>query len=112
MKKNLFLFAIAFIIFTFTFPLAANALCAKSGTVVRVTAYADGYGTYHFIYMKTSPLSQFYYRAQTADDNMVEIANNALTSQTRVTIQGNARTCPTSGTGRDMGILRYIIVNP
>ena len=106
MKKTLFLFAIAFIIFTFTFPLAASATCTRYGTVVRVTNYADGYGTYHFIYMKTSALSSAYYYVRTADDNMAEIANTALTSQTRVRIQGSG-TC-----GTYMGTLRYIIVNP
>ena len=112
MKKILFLFAIAFIISTFTFPLAANATCTKSGIVVRVTDYADGVGSYHYIYMKTSALSTIYYYTRTTDDNMAEIANNALTSQVRVTIQGDRSTCLTTGTGRYQGNLRYIIVNP
>lgn len=111
MKKILFLFAIAFIISTFTFPLAANATCTKAGIVVRVTSYADGIGG-HWIYMRTSALSSVYYRVYTTDDNMAEIAHNALTSQTRVSIQGSASTCPTTGTSRNMGTLRYIVVNP
>ena len=109
MKKILFLFAIAFIIFTFTFPLAANAVCTKYGTVVRVTNYADGYGTYHYIYMRTSALSSVFFYVRTADDNMAEIANNALTSQVRVAIQGTYSSCPKSGY---FGTLRYIITNP
>ena len=109
MKKFLFLFAIAFIISTFTFPLAANAACTKYGTVVRVTNYADGYSTYHYIYMKTSPLSSIYFHVRTDDDNMVEIANNALTSQVRVAIRGSSTSCPISGY---FGNLQYIVVNP
>lgn len=113
MKKILFLFAIASIIFTFTFPLAANAYCTKAGIVVRVTDYADGYGG-HYIYMRTSALNSVFYRVYTSDDNMAEIANNALTSQTRVSIRGNRGTCPGGACGamRDMGTLMYIVVNP
>ena len=112
MKKFLFLIAIASIIFTFTFPLSANAWCTKSGTVIRVTNRADGVGSWHSIYMRDATLRSYYYWTRTTDDEMAEIANNALTSQVRVTIQGNRSYCPTSGTSRYMGTLRYIITNP
>ena len=105
MKKFLFLFAIAFILFTF--PLATHAVCTKSGMVVRVTARSDGSSTSHYIYLRTSALSNVYYRVSTTDDDMVNVATAALTSQTRVTIQGSGSCTPPS-----LGTLRYIVVNP
>ena len=110
MKKFLFLFAIAFILFSL--PLAAYATCSKSGTVVRVTARDDVYSSNHHIYIRTSALSSVYYSVWTRDDNMAEIASEALTSQTRVSIRGDATTCPSSSTGGSMGRLQYIVVNP
>jgi hypothetical protein len=107
MKKLLFLFIIVAMVFTF--PLVSNATCTKYGQVVRVTAYADGYGTYHYIYMKTSALSSVYFYARTSDDEMAEMATQALTNTIRVAIQGTAATCPSSGW---LGTLRYIVLNP
>jgi len=94
-------------------PLASNATCTQSGHVERVTAYDDAVtGVYHYIYIRNSALSNIYWSVRTTDDEMAEIATDALTSTTRVTIQGDIATCPTTGSGRYVGNLRYLIVNP
>ncbi len=108
MKKTLLA-----VVFGFLFiPLTSYAVCTQSGHIVRVTAWADGVSTVHTIYMKTFSLSSIYYRVTTTDDNMAEIAVTNQASSARVTVQGNAPTCPTTGTGRSMGALRYIVTNP
>lgn len=94
------------------FPLASNATCAQGGFVERVTAYNDGVGTYHYIYMRNSALTNYWWYTRTTDDEMAVMASTALTSKTRVSIQGDAATCPTTGTGRYMGNMRYMLVNP
>jgi len=95
------------------FPLASNAVCTQSGHVERVTAYDDVVtGANHYIYFRNSALTNVYWYVYTTDDEMVEIATDALTSTTRVTIQGDAATCPTTGSARNAGHLRYLIVNP
>ena len=106
MKKFLFLFAIVFILFVL--PLAAHAACYKTGSVVRVTARDDSYTSTHYIYIKTSALSSVYFYVWTTDDNMAEIACQALLNKTRVRIRGSATYCPSSGS---MGRLHEIIVN-
>ncbi|MCU7917495.1 MAG: hypothetical protein KZQ95_03955 [Candidatus Thiodiazotropha sp. (ex Epidulcina cf. delphinae)] len=94
------------------FPLASHAVCTQSGHVERVTAWNDGVGTYHYIYLRNSALTNYYWYARTTDDEMAEIATSALTGTTRVTVSGDAATCPPAGGGRFMGNLRYLIVNP
>ena len=107
MKKLLFLFIVVAMVFTF--PLVSHATCTKYGQVVRVTAYADGIGTYHYIYMKTSALSSVYFYTRTSDDEMAEMATQALTNTIRVAINGAYSVCPSSGY---IGTLRYIVLNP
>lgn len=92
------------------FPLIASATCYKTGHIERVTAYANSYGTYHYIYFRTSALSNVVWYTYTADDMMAEIASNALSNATHVGIQGNAASCPPSG--GSIGQLNYLIVNP
>lgn len=94
-------------------PLTSNAVCTQTGHVERVTAYDDSLGNaYHYIYIRNSALTNYFWSIRTTDDEMAEIAADALTSTTRVSVQGDAATCPTTGTGRFMGNLRYLIVNP
>lgn len=94
------------------FPLASSAVCNQSGFVERVTAYNDGVGTYHYIYLRNAALRNYYWRIRTTDDEMAVMAATALTSKTHVSIQGDAATCPTTGTNRYIGNLRNLIVNP
>ncbi|MCU7934734.1 MAG: hypothetical protein KZQ99_07630 [Candidatus Thiodiazotropha sp. (ex Dulcina madagascariensis)] len=94
------------------FPLVSHAVCTQSGHVERVTAYNDGVGTYHYIYLRNSALTNYFWYARTSDDEMAEIATSALTATTRVTIQGDVGTCAATGGGRYMANLRYLIVNP
>lgn len=94
-------------------PMAAQATCTQTGPVVRVTTYADSYtSTACYIYMRSSALSSYYYRTYTVDDNMCTNAAIAATSGVDTTIQGNASSCPTSGTFRNQGTLNYLIINP
>jgi hypothetical protein len=94
------------------FPLTSGAVCSQYGHVERVTAYNDGVGTYHYIYLRNSALSNYWWYVRTTDDEMAEIATTALTATTHVLVQGDISACPTTGSGRYMGNLRYIVVNP
>jgi hypothetical protein len=90
-------------------PLASHAVCNKAGHIERVTAYNDGIATYHYIYLRTSALSNTVWSVRTNDDEMAGIAATALTSTTRVHVQGDAAACPANGY---FGNLRFLIVNP
>jgi hypothetical protein len=94
------------------FPFASHAVCTQSGHVERVTAYNDGISTYHYIYLRNSALANIWWYTRTSDDEMAEMATSALTGTTRVTIQGDVASCPTTGGGRYMGNQRYLVVNP
>ena len=110
MKKLILSLSIAFS--SFFLPAISHAVCTQSGSIVRVTAYADGVSNNMYVYLKTTALSTLYYYCITTDDNLAEIATDALTSVTHVSIQGDTASCSTTGTGRSMGNCRYIVVNP
>lgn len=94
-------------------PVAAQASCYITGPIVRVTNYADAYSsTGCYIYMRNSALSSYYYYARSTDDDICSIATTAATTGVDVSMSGNAASCPTSGTGRNMGDTDYLIINP
>lgn len=94
-------------------PAAAQASCYINGPVVRVTQYDDSYSSYGcYIYMRSTATSSYYYYARSNDDNVCNTAATAATSGVDVGISGNASACPTTGTGRSMGVTNYIIINP
>ncbi len=94
-------------------PMAAQATCTQNGPIVRVSNYADqASSTGCYIYMRSSATSAYYYYTTTIDDDMCIAASIAATTAVDTSTQGNATACPTTGTGRYMGTLRYIVINP
>jgi expansin (peptidoglycan-binding protein) len=96
------------------FPVTAQASCSVNGPVVRVWAYDDSYtSTGCYIYMRSGgPLSSVYYYARSNDDNTCTNAAIAATSGVDTQMAGSSTACPTSGTGRYMGVVQYLAINP
>ena len=94
-------------------PIAVQATCTVTGPIVRVTTYDDNYSsTGCYIYQRNSALATFYYSTITTDDDMCSNAVVAATTGVDVQMQGNAASCPTTGTARNAGTLNYLIINP
>lgn len=94
-------------------PIAAQAACAISGPIARVTTYDDSYSsTGCYIYQRDSALASYYYYSNSSDDDMCSNAVVAMTTGVDVAMSGNAASCPTTGTARYMGNLNYMIINP
>jgi hypothetical protein len=108
LKGAIFALAASFVLL----PIAAQASCYVNGPIVRVTQYDDSYTTTGcYIYMRNSALSSYYYYTRSNDDDTCSNAVVAATTGVDTYISGNASSCPTSGTGRYMGIVNYLIIN-
>lgn len=96
------------------FPVAAQASCTINGPIVRVIQYDDAYtSTGCYIYMRSGgPLTSYYHYSRSNDDNTCTNATIAATSGIDTTVSGAATSCPTTGTGRYMGTVRYMVINP
>ena len=95
-------------------PMAAQAVCTINGPIVRVLQYDDSYTSSGcYLYMRPGgPLASVYYYARSNDDNTCTNAAIAVTSAVDTTVSGDAATCPTTGTGRYIGVVRYMLINP
>jgi hypothetical protein len=95
-------------------PMVAQASCYINGPIARVTQYDDSYtSTGCYVYMRSGgPLSSVYYYARSNDDDTCSNAVVAATSGIDTAISGNASACPTTGTGRYMGVVNYLLINP
>jgi hypothetical protein len=113
-KPRLIKTALASIAGLLLMPMAAQASCYINGPIVRVVQYDDSYTSIGcYIYMRSSgPLSSDYYYTRTNDDNICSSAVTAATTAADSSVLGNASSCPTTGTGRYMGEVQYLIVNP
>ena len=94
-------------------PIAVQATCTVTGPIVRVSTYADNFSsTGCFIYQRNSALATYYYFTISTDDDICSNAVVAATTGVDVQMQGNAASCPTTGTGRNAGTLNSLIINP
>ncbi len=93
-------------------PAAAQATCTITGTMARVTANSDSFSTFHFLYFRAFSTSSVYYFGRSFDDMIAEVATTAVANGTKVTVSGDAASCPTSGTGRFIGNVRWVSINP
>lgn len=94
------------------FPAVANATCSQTGHVARVTMWDDAINGSHVVYLKNSATTTITYLCSTRDDNFANQAGNALTSGVRVVMNGAIASCPTTGTFRNIGQCRWIVVQP
>lgn len=96
-------------------PSVANAVCNRTGIIVRVTQYDDSYTTTGgYIYFRVSSLSPYYYYVRSDDDDSVSNAIQHMNTGRTVNISGNISSCPAvpaPGGGAYLGVLRYMF-NP
>lgn len=89
--------------------LSANAVCNRTGDVVRVS----NTNTTSFIYLRAGALNNFYYVFTATDLDMRAAANAAVASGVRTQIIGNAGSCGTAATGgRPGGVATRIRLKP
>lgn len=112
MKKSTIIFLAALVsLALFSILGTAQASCYQYGYVIRVLAY-PGTTSSNYIYLRTSSTTNLWYYARTTDAKLTEAAATALTNRTRVYINANATSCPTSGTARYMGNVTSMILSP
>ena len=113
-RKTLKRVTLAAVVGLMLFPMVAQSACYINGPIVRVIQYDDAYTTTGcYIYLRSGgPMSSFYYYSRSNDDNVCSSAVTALTSSVDVAISGNVTSCPTTGTGRWIGLVNYMWVNP
>ena len=112
MKKRLVvLTATMFVAALSLLPTAAQALCTQAGSIVSVSVQSGTAFTSIFL-RNSNVVSTFVWFATTTDPKMVAAAVGALTGQARVAMSGNAGSCPTSGTSRNMGTAVVISLAP
>ncbi len=110
MKKPML--ATTILILHFMYSTAVEANCIQDGTVVRVQFRADQITGNHVVFLKTTPTANFYYRAVTNDDELAAAAIVLAASHTRVRINADRGSCQNTGTQRQMGKIRILIVVP
>ena len=110
MKRWMVLGALAVMMVGYQSP--AAAACSVTGTLVRVEMNSGGRNTQHTIYLKQLKTDAFYYTARTNVYDLVSAATTLVALQSRVSITSDANACPSSGTSRDIGKLRTLVVNP
>ena len=83
------------------YPTESMAECEIGGSVISVELVDAFSGTPHVVRLKTGSLSDFYYEAETDDENVISGATAALTSQAQVTLVTDDFACPNvSNAGR------------
>lgn len=111
-KMRKALLAMAAMVLLGIVPLASEAACSKSGTIVRVSMKDNSSKGAHTLYLRDRVTDPFYYRAKTTDDSVAAMASTLAAQQTRVSIKGNASSCPKKGNARNMGKVIQIIAVP
>ncbi len=76
------------------YPSESLAQCEIGGSVISVELVDAANGTPHIVRLKTGALSDFYYEAETDDNNVISGAMAALTSQAQVTLVTDDFACP------------------
>lgn len=76
-------------------PTVSEAACSITGTIDRVKMRNDTVSGNHVIYMRQFALDNFFFTANTTDDDLASLAGTLAGLQTRVRIKGNASACPT-----------------
>ncbi len=90
-------------------PTPSHAVCTITGSVVDLDVYDDTLPTLHRVRVRQTGLSSIYFYADTADDDLVEVAWQAMSNKNWITIQGDAASCPTTGGARFIGRIRYLL---
>ena len=95
------------------YPSESKAECEIGGSVISVELVDAVNGTPHIVRLKTGSLTDFYYEAETGDDNVISGAMAALTSQAQVSLVTDDFSCPTiSNAGRQaLGRIALIDLN-
>ncbi|OPY65512.1 MAG: hypothetical protein A4E63_02943 [Syntrophorhabdus sp. PtaU1.Bin050] len=113
MKRNIVLcvFALAILLGSFS---VGHTVCTVTGRMVQMVAPATGAVT---VYVSESPyaayITYFYINTAYGTPNLLGAVESAISSEARrVTITGNAATCPTTGTTRYGGYATTMSVNP
>ncbi|OPY65513.1 MAG: hypothetical protein A4E63_02944 [Syntrophorhabdus sp. PtaU1.Bin050] len=111
MKRKIILSVIAMAIVLGSVSVG-HAVCTVTGGISNVTVPASGAIT---VYVYTGALTNYYFyvlTAYTSPNLYAAIRSAAGSSSRRVTITGNAATCPTSGSLRYGGYVTTVTVYP
>lgn len=113
MKRSLIVILVLAIAIYALSPIVAEAACTLEAGLAHVDRVAVYPGASNSaIYFRPYSLTNYYYVCYTTDSKLIDAALNALTSRTNVIAQGNAASCPTSGSERFMGACTLITVSP
>ncbi|MBM3222779.1 MAG: hypothetical protein FJZ47_03105 [Candidatus Tectomicrobia bacterium] len=106
-------FILALLVLTFAVTSSAYAVCDQQRLkVVRSEGpTVAGGGIFIYDFAPPTVLPTFYYRFTTSDPEIMNLLNAALVGTRTVRVQGNATTCPTSGTIRNGGVIIRIFVD-
>jgi len=84
----------------------ANAACSFTGKIERV--YQTATNTYVYMLPQTSLSSSYYRYFRTTDADLSRAVHAAHEGNRYVNVRGNARTCPSTGTGRYGGVITSV----
>lgn len=107
MKSRQLLSAIGVVIASVA-SFSANATCTRTGEIVRVSNFASS----SIMYLRSTSLTNFYYRGTVTDLDLRGAVNDAVVNRNKVQLTGNASSCPTSGSSRNMGTITTVRLHP
>ncbi len=93
------------------YPSESKAYCEVGGSVISVELVDAFDGTPHIVRLKTGALTDFYYEAETDDENVISGATAALTSQAQVTLVTDDFSCPSVSSAGPQALGRIALIN-
>lgn len=87
---------------------AANASCLVTIYANRISATANAV----VIYGSLSAQATFYYYGSTTNPIVASLLVAATSQHNRISLQGNAASCPLSGTARNIGLINLATISP